>query len=235
MGAETKIYGVITGDIVKSARLPEHILSTLGGRIGEISQSLEEKYPGVFLFGFTAFRGDSFQALIKQAEKSPEIALRFLLALRKSYMGQRIQARVVVGIGPVKVLPRAVATEGHGEAYTLSGRRLDALVTGERLAIAIHEEQQAKVFDVICALLDAVSQHWTDRQIEALDLAMDGLKQEDIAQKMLPRISQAAVASLLTNASWRATEKAIHLIESEIHRYVSGDSALRRGCERRRL
>ncbi len=224
MDAKTKIYAVITGDVVKSARLPEHILSTLGHRIGEISQFLEEKYAGVFAFGFAAFRGDSFQALLKQPEKSAEIALRFLFALRKSNMGQRIEARVVVGIGPVKVLPQAVATEGHGEAYTLSGRRLDALVTGERLAIAIHGKQEAKIFDVICALLDGVSQHWTDRQIEAMDLAMDGLKQEDIAQRMIPRISQAAVASLLTNASWRATEKAIRLIESEIHRHVSGDS-----------
>jgi DNA-binding NarL/FixJ family response regulator len=214
------VYAVITGDIVRSARLRDDILANLGPRIGQISKLLEKKYPGVFDFGFTAFRGDSFQALLKQPEKAPEIALRFLIAIKRAFARQKVDARLAIGIGSVSILPETAATEGHGEAYALAGRRLDKLAPVDRLAIAFPKGKGGDDSDVICAFLGSISKYWTSRQLDVVDLAMDDLKQEEIAQRL--QIDQAAVARHLNKASWKAVHKAILWLESKIEDCISG-------------
>ena len=221
MDKKQKIYAVITGDIVRSARLHDDVLANLGHRIDQISKSLEKKYPGAFDFGFINFRGDGFQSLLKRPEKAPEIALRFLIAIKRAFGRQKVDARLAIGIGNVSILPKTVATEGHGEAYTLAGRQLDRLAPIDRLAIAFPKGNGGNNTDVICAFLGSISKYWTSRQLDVMELAMDGLTQEEIAQGL--QIDQAAVARHLNKASWKAVHKAILRLESEIKEHVSGD------------
>lgn len=223
MEEKKKIYAVITGDIVKSAGLHDDVLANFSDRVGQISQSLEKRYPEVFDFGFTTFRGDSFQALLKRPEKSPEIALRFLIAIKRAFAGRKMAARLTIGIGGVRIPPETVATEGHGEAYTLSGRRLDKLTGGDRLAIAFPKRKMTNNSDVVCAFLGGISEYWTPRQLDVMDLAIDGLTQKEIAERL--RIDQAAVSRHLTRALWKAVHKAVVWLESEIEDYVRGDDS----------
>jgi predicted transcriptional regulator len=54
-----------------------------------------------------------------------------------------------------------------------------------------------------------------------MELAMDGLTQEEIAKRL--RIDQAAVARHLIKASWRPVERAVRLLKSEIEERVGAD------------
>ena len=221
MGKEQKIYAVITGDIVGSTRLRDDVLANLAQRVDQISKSLEKKYPGVFGFGFTTFRGDGFQTLLKAPEKAPELALRFLIGLKRAFAEQKVDARLAIGIGNVDILPKTVATEGHGEAYALAGRQLDKLAPIDRLAIAFPKGKGGENADLICHFLGSISKSWTSRQLDVMELAMDGLTQEEIAQRL--HIYQSAVARHLNKASWKAVHKGILRLESEIKERVYGD------------
>jgi len=141
--------------------------------------------------------------------------------MKRVFAGQKMDARLTIGIGDVRILPERVATEGHGEAYTLAGRRLEKLPAGDRVALTFPKEKAADNPDVICAFLGSISRHWRSRQLDVVDLALDGLTQEAIVQRL--QIDQAAVARHLNKASWKAVRKAILWLKSEIEDFASDD------------
>ncbi|RMG56997.1 MAG: hypothetical protein D6722_25555, partial [Bacteroidetes bacterium] len=72
----------------------------------------------------------------------------------------------------------------------------------------------------VLTLLDAVSSRWTPRQATGLLMAMAGLRQQDMAERL--EISQPAVSKLLAAAHWDATRALLARYET----LVSGRSFL---------
>jgi len=144
-----QLYAVITGDIVHSRRFQRD------DWYRPLRDALE--HFGSEPMEWMVFRGDSFQLLLAEPEKSLFAVLAIKAAL-KSHKG--LDARMAIGIGPAGSLEKTV-TESSGEAFIHSGHCFDSL-KGRRLDLAC--ESVNPEFDELVnpslALLEALCKRW---------------------------------------------------------------------------
>ena len=210
---------VITGDIVHSSRLSPEDWEKLHAIMKESSRSLREFFKEVAPLDVDIFRGDSWQLLTLDPSKSLRISL-FYRAIIRAKMGKpNIDTRMAIAVGGIDSIPETRVSEGHGEAYTLSGEALDRLTKSKAAKMCfVHENDElALTFDIIVRLIDAIATQWTDKQALAFSGALRGMKQEEIAEKLWEkRITQQAVAQHLSRAGWDAVEQGIVYFESRL-------------------
>ncbi|MBN1292325.1 MAG: hypothetical protein JXB48_10845 [Candidatus Latescibacteria bacterium] len=207
-----KFFAVITGDLVKSKRLPNQntVLSALNSAFNSVQLFLECKQNSNILCApFQIFRGDSFQGVIS----NPELALHVLIILRASLRCIRhtqrrknsIDVRLALGIGTVNYLPDKKVSEGDGDAFRRSGTLLDTLKKKPVfLAVDTPWPDINKELDVECALLDAIIYKWSAHQAEAILGYLRGLTQAEIGNNL--GITQAALSLRLRDAGSKAIE-----------------------------
>lgn len=167
---------VITGDIVKSTYISDH---------AKMIRSLKLIMHRLVEHGFIRsseweiFWGDSFQLVTE-----PEKALLAALILRSGFRGgvyrlasplvvedmldESIDVRLSIGIGGVGELTDPLS-ESYGEAFTLSGKMLEAM-TGEglRLTVVTPDAQLNRHFEMICRLMDIIINDWSENSSQAI-------------------------------------------------------------------
>lgn len=167
---------VITGDIVKSSSISDH---------AKMIRSLKWIMHRLVKHGFIRsiewelFRGDSFQLVTE-----PEQALSAALILRSGFRGgvyrlasplvvedmldECIDVRLSIGIGGVGELSDPLS-ESFGEAFTLSGRRLEA-ISGEelRLIVVTPDARLNTHFEMVCRLMDILVSNWSEKSSQAI-------------------------------------------------------------------
>jgi hypothetical protein len=168
-----KIHAVITGDLVDSTAISKNYHDELLS----IANDIKEFHSSDFLFEI--YRGDSFQAYIKDPSKALLFSILIRAGLRRQSRGTSIEeawdARVSIGIGHVYKKSRKVTNHLlgtlDGEAFIRSGRSLDEMKKEEvRLKITTGDEQLDKEFEAACPLADNIINHWTTSQAEAVYL-----------------------------------------------------------------
>jgi hypothetical protein len=203
---------VLTGDVVGSSKLPPELRERLheGLQVGidNVGSGSEGEI----------FRGDSFQIVLDEPARALRAALRMRCHLRASSpnaLGKPLDTRVAVGIGKVSFRAEKVI-ESDGEAFQLSGRGLDELLSTRkrRLMIRTPDAELNTSLDVICAFLDAMVNGYSARQAEAVGLLLDGMKQTEIAQRI--GIGQSSVNQRIQSAHWPAIEYALGYFERVI-------------------
>lgn len=228
------IYGIITGDIVASQKMPAKVRKKLFEDIDVFLKDLKKKW----ISNYETFRGDSLQC----EAKSPELALRVALIIRaffKAYLSEEEQPkaeanrveertkgyfttdfdiRLAVGIGKADFIKKTKLSASDGEAFRFSGEALDALKDESyRLAIKTINKEFDEALEPAILLLDALIQKWTLNGAELVLYLLQNKKEEEIAT--LINISQSAVNQRKKNAQWFAIEKLIQYFEKTVQNW----------------
>jgi len=210
------MYCVLTGDLVKSSSLKAKrkdiviILNTLFAQL----KNLENKTHEIWISDI--FSGDSFQVVVSDAVFALKIAL-FIRAqlIQRSVRGPHIEARIAIGIGNIEYLNKNKLTESDGEAFRLSGRAINKMISYRRLIVKSDDEQLNLILEVISSLLDAITSRWTPEQAEAISFWLFGETQASLAKKM--GISQSAIHQRLQLAGHFAIESCLNEFNSIFH------------------
>lgn len=159
------LKGIITADIIGSTSIDADVRGELPELINQLTDELQE----VSQIQVEIFRGDSFQVMVQDVEKTPLVAVLLRAGLRKSELRSKtkiLDARMAIGIGKVSYINEKI-TLSDGEAFILSGREFDEL--GKRkLSILTPSEDVNAELRVETAFLDDVISHWTRQQSECI-------------------------------------------------------------------
>lgn len=191
-----KYYSVITGDIVKSSRLPVDKHKMLIKVLRGCSSDVSAVFPGVLKYEPELFRGDSWQLLIQKPEMALSVALFYRAYLKAKMQLDSIDARMSISFGTVDIISNDL---GVGDAYKISGKALDK--KGKRkLKFVTTEISYPDFIDLIVENTDFISSRWTSRQSKIILLSLQNKNQKEIARKL--RITQQAVSQHLDSAGW---------------------------------
>lgn len=163
---------VITADIVNSTLMGKAPFEALMNNLQQ-------------LFGknnIEIYRGDSFQALVKNAEDALLNCVKSRLLAIKHTAGHRIDIRMSMGIG---VLDDTRVRLGSNMAALLvnSGREFDRLQTSSRkLYINSIEQEKNFTYDIIAEYLDSILERVTAKQADVLYPILCGKSQVETAR-----------------------------------------------------
>lgn len=212
---ENRLYAVLTGDIIKSSRLPTDDLEAVRGLLRDGVEGIRKWERGLVRGKLEFFRGDSWQLLITDPGRS----LRAALYLRAVLIAAKIaDSRIAIGIGTVKSLNPRRISQSTGEAFTLSGQALDLLREASRLAVALSDDvpEGMRLLGMVTRLCGSLVNDWTSRQAEVAALALhpDEPIQEDIASALDPPVTRQGVSKALIAANWKVIHDALLEVES---------------------
>jgi hypothetical protein len=185
------VGAVLTGDIVNSTKLSPIQEATL---LDVLARFLHG-HPHEF------YRGDSFQAYIKDPSK----ALRLALTCRavaieittKEEEAIRGDIRIAIGIGEVSTPVRALGS-AKGEAFLLSGRGLDELQKSEkRLAVTCNNKIANIGLQITADYLDSIFRQMTGKQADIIVELLQGITQQQLT---ISREKAKSTISELANA-----------------------------------
>jgi hypothetical protein len=209
----SRLYGVITGDIVGSTKLKPVEREQLFFRMKEGSEKLQKWLTKrIMPVEVDVFSGDSWQMLVTNPAKTLVAGLFYRAFIRAH--AQRCDTRVAAAIGPIDFVPGRKVSEGDGEAFRLSGELLKSGLGKRRMGFVAHSRQAARQWDVAFDLMDAIAvNQWREKQALAVLGAMQGQTQTEIGDHWDPPMTQASVNGHLRRAGWPAVERAISHFE----------------------
>lgn len=195
------LQAVITGDIVNSTKLP----ATDEKRLLKLLEQILADHKHEF------FRGDSFQAYIKDAGAALKIALQCRTAaigLQPDEYPSIADVRVSIGIGGVESPVRALAT-AKGEAFLLSGRALDDMLKTEGRLIIITENKVANLtYALMSDYINSIYRHMTPKQAEVIIELLRGSTQQQVAEKL--NRSKSTISQHVTAGRWDEIENILN-------------------------
>lgn len=210
------IVAVITGDVNASERMGQAHKKRLEQVLSSSFQDMVVALDKCQIDHFTCFRGDAWQFVVKTPAKAVDAALFFrasLLVQSQEVFGKKQHTSVAIGFGEVDFFPDDISAAGGGDAYRLSGHKLDKL--RKRMpGMGVSGLGKNDVgIDAVLGVLDALVRQWTALQAKAVCLALKGLLQEEIAKEWEPRpITQQAVQKHLYAAGWPGIEPALEWV-----------------------
>lgn len=184
---KAKQVGVITGDIIHSRKIfPSVWLDTLKLALHRID---EMDY-------WSVFRGDAFQIRVKPQDAFQHAV--YLKACIKSVL--KADVRMAIGIGDAG-LEKENISESNGEAYVLSGSKLETLKK-DRLNLAVNTSSPNfnSEMNTIIRLALVIMDGWSVNSAQMIKLA---LEQKNTQQNELARLSgksQSSVSETLQRA-----------------------------------
>ncbi len=231
-----ELVSVLTGDLIGYSQRtgnPEGYLSTL-----EAALKLASRH---YSFNFQIFRGDSFQGLLLEPSRSLEVALlirSFLISRMDkgsfdlvkgpgekgeddgrvpSGARKRYDARIAIGIGTVDFYDLNKIGQSDGEAFRMSGRRLDEMKRRrQELSIVTPWDELNDELEVECALLDVIVSKWTRDQAQSVFYALLGMNQVQISERL--GRSQGGISQRLSKAGYPALVKMLARFDEKINR-----------------
>lgn len=191
------LHAVLTGDIVNSTLLQpaeeRKLLKCLNFLLGDHKHEF--------------FRGDSFQAYIKDPVAALKVALlcrTAAIALRPDEPQVISDVRVSIGIGTVESPIRLLAT-AKGEAFLLSGRALDGMLKTEgRLVITIENKIAALALGMMSDYINSIYKQMTAKQAQVIFELLRGLSQQQVADKL--KRSKSTISQHVIAGRWDEIE-----------------------------
>jgi len=223
-----EVHAVLTGDVVKSRRLTV-------GRLGEARKTIAEAVHG-FRAGRSEafrgepefFRGDAWQLVLIEPRWALRVALLTQAKLRSKL---NVDTRVSIGVGVAGYVDPKQVSLSTGEAFTLSGRALDAMTRNFDLTGALPDRAGAMALwlPVALRLCSGFVRRWTRRQAEIVGhaLLLQNPEHELIARTLNPPVAKQTVTQSLAGAGWRPLADAMKAFESTNWARVAGAPAPR--------
>ncbi len=212
------ICAVLTGDIVKSAKLDPVNLKVVIQNIKDGQARFNTAYPGAIIGQADIFSGDSWQVLMEHVHLSVRAVLYFR-AVVKAVQGLKADTRVALAWGRIDestINPERIS-ESTGEAFTLSGRALAEMDKSRRLimtlpdAIVKNKLNDYAFLSYTLLLIEEITNNWTEKQAAAIILALLGAKQKTIAAEL--GLVQSTVNKRLNGAGWKNLSQYLDFIE----------------------
>lgn len=213
---------VITSDIVQSSSLSVEQRIPLLKHIEDTFITLNNQFS---LVG-EVYRGDSFQCLVHQSRHGLRVALLLKTRIKgwspleakitkdlknsTEEIKRSFDVRMSLAVGNVEMETNQVVTS-DGEAFRLSGRRLDEMKKLKQHFSVISNDVYQKELSTESVLLDALLAKTTTLQCEVLYYKLLGQTEVAIADQL--NIQQAAVNQRATSGSWHAIETALNRFE----------------------
>jgi hypothetical protein len=201
------LQAVITGDIVNSTLLTEAREKKLVLALKDLFNNHKMEF----------FRGDSFQAYVKDPEQALRMALlarSLTISLNKDEDPIVSDVRISIGLGTVHIPVRALNT-ARGEAFILSGRKFDEISkTGQRLVFAISHPMANEGLQVIADYLNAIFDSMTGKQAEVIVELLKGEMQKVVARKL--KKNKSTIHQRMISGRWPEIEKILQRYENII-------------------
>ena len=202
------VQAVITGDIVNSTLLKQADEKKLAAALTQVFEQQKMEF----------FRGDSFQAYIKDPKKALRLAL-MSRARAISFFGEGnsilTDVKISIGLGSVHIPVRTLNT-ARGEAFILSGRQFDNMTDSDpRLKLAINDPLANEGFQVIADYLNAIFTNMTDKQAEVIFELLKGEVQKTIARKL--KKTKSSIHQRLVSGRWPEIEKLLLRYENIVN------------------
>jgi hypothetical protein len=195
------IHAVLTGDIVNSTLLDV----TREKKLLKILQAILSEYKHEF------FRGDSFQAYIKDGSDGLKTALQCRTAaigLQPEHATVIPDVRISIGLGKVETPVRTLAT-AKGEAFLLSGRAFDSLQKTEGRLIITTENKLANLgLGVLSDYINSIYKQMTPKQAEVIIELLNGYTQQQVADKL--NKSKSTISQHVTAGRWDEIENLLN-------------------------
>jgi len=204
-----EFYAVITGDIINSSDLGAERRQKLLDSLKEAFQKITENVLNEKENPFEIYRGDSFQAKIKNSQLAIFIGIIIRAKIRslnyEIYRAGRVSvgnlndARIAVGIGKID-FAASKTIESDGEAFKFSGELIEKMKREKRaLMVRTPWLEVNSELEVECLLVDQIISDWSFSQAEVVYEILLGDKiQSSLAKKI--GISQPAVSKRITSA-----------------------------------
>lgn len=204
--------GVITGDIVKSRKIPNEDYDGLLYALDECIGFLTRKFDG----SYDIFSGDSFQILLQDPVKAIESALIIRLTLRTTK--PFFDCRQSIGIGKIDVLRGSVKTS-TGEAFILSGENIKS-IRGDNIKIFSNNREFNEKVELLTSFVDFLVGNITKLQAEAL---LNYLLAEEKSHIVIARNMQrerTSVTKLLNASHYQLVSKYLNEMDFFIKEYL---------------
>jgi hypothetical protein len=211
---------VITGDIVASRKITNRTLfaKALKSIFAMINREVLQQKGS-----FEIFRGDSFQVIVKDAEKALLVAILIRAGLNMggqegSMFAEPVDVRMAIGIGTISYKAKKII-ESDGEAFHRSGAGLEILnQSDEKLYINTPWEEVNQELIVSTLLADALIRKWTSAAAQAFFYALlRNATQQELAEFL--GISQPAVHKRLLQSNLAEIKFFINRFNSIIFQY----------------
>ncbi|WP_103333690.1 hypothetical protein [Pseudotabrizicola formosa] len=204
-------HAVLTGDLILSTR-------STAAQVDDTMMVIEE---AIDRLGSTArfhrYRGDGWQAYVGAAAQGLEVMVFLAAQLRAMDL---LSSRMALGIGDATGFDKGNLGTAGGMAFVASGRALDAMSTGQWLALA--GAGTDPLHQALMAYLDAQVQGWSPEQAEAVALSLDpdGQQSQQVLAERLG-ISRQAFGARLSAAGFDLTRRAIRAFATQ---FAQGDT-----------
>ena len=201
------LQAVLTGDIVNSTLLNE-------AREKKLANSLRDLYTD---HKMEFFRGDSFQAYIKEPKQALRLALLSRTLAISIFKEETTVSdiRISIGIGTVHIPVRSLNT-ARGEAFILSGRSFDDISkSGQRLAIVLSHPLANEAMQVIADYLNIIFEGMSSKQAEVIYELLKGEMQKSVARKL--KKTKSTIHQRMTAGRWPEIEKLLQRYENIIN------------------
>lgn len=210
------LFGVLTGDLKKSAELDAATLDFVRGEVAAAADAALGARRAAVFGGLEFFRGDAWQLALKDGALGLRVAVMIRARLRAR---TPTDSRVAIALGAVERLNPERVSLSTGEAFTLSGRALDGMTRhGSTMAIALPSDAKATESwaSAVIGLCASIIDDWSATQAlhVALSLEHPSLSQAAIGRLCSPPITQQSVMESLDRALWPALHRAIATFES---------------------
>jgi hypothetical protein len=205
------IQAVLTADIVHSTKLLPHQEQKLMRRLRQVLSP----------YKFEFYRGDSFQAYVKDATLALEAALlcrTAAIGLVQDIKNFTPDVRISIGIGKTKEPPGTLGA-ARGEAFVLSGRAFDKIAKGNtKLIISTTNELANQGLQVVAGYTNTIFNGMTGKQANVIFELLKGNSQQAAAQKL--KKSKSTISQHVTAARWEEIKTLVQQYKNIINHII---------------
>lgn len=214
IAVDKRIYPVITGDVVKSAKIENY-----GESLEEVFSQFVEDYKDKLPLEVDRYSGDQFQFLLK----SPSLSLRASLYIYTKLISLKVPVpvRMAIAIGKIDDLPGDRVSTGEGEVFRLSGSNLAEMKKYQRISFGatngVIEQDVDSLFCGAMDLLSALLIGLSPAQAEVIWYKLKDYTQNEIAGKTGRK--QQSVSDILIAGQWRNIRGFLETFEEILEKY----------------
>lgn len=160
------------------------------------------------------YRGDSFQAVLKNSDEVMRMAILARACIRKH--APNADMRIAIGIGKAEQLTDRPGTS-DGEAFRLSGHLADK-IRQQKARIGIALSKPSEPLSATLNLLETVIENWTVAQSQVIEALLLGKNVTQIAEML--SISQSAASQRVSASKWWAIESFLANFPKQLSLYT---------------